>query len=91
MRRATLMQDHASVCERIWKVFFSEKMRLLPSSAINVGPNGYIQRRAGFDGHRKEILGAVLYGKYSGGGRGVWIRGAGEIWPVEVRTAGFTL
>lgn len=50
------MQNHASVYEHIWEVFFSEKMRLLPSSAINVGPNGYIQRRAGFDGHRKESL-----------------------------------
>lgn len=88
------MRCDASACESMQGVrekFFSGEMRLRPGPAIRVGASGYVRTRAGQDGHGKQVPGAVFHGECSGGGPGVWPGAAGEIWPDEVRTTGFTL
>lgn len=97
LRRATVMQVHAMRCKRMRehargaRKVFSGEMRLRPGPAIRVGASGYVRTRAGQDGHGKQVPGAVFHGECSGGGPGVWPGAAGEIWPDEVRTTGFTL
>ena len=60
-------------------------------SAIRVGRAVMSEPLAGQDGRGRLVPDTVFHGDYRGCGRGAWSGPAGEIWPVEVRTAGFTL
>ena len=86
---------YAGLCERMrgkcGKFFPREEEEITAGPAIRVGPRGYIRQRVGQDGHEKQVPDEVFHGEYSSGDHGVWPESAGEIWPVEVRTTGFTL